>query len=55
MSEFLELIAFIRKEINHSINKLPIPDSPAYLYDPIKYAFKRKREEVETYFNSLSW
>ena len=38
MTNFSELISFIRKEINFSIKKLPIPDKPSYLYDPIKYA-----------------
>tara|TARA_B100001121_G_scaffold279892_1_gene271436 strand:- start:269 stop:1228 length:960 start_codon:yes stop_codon:yes gene_type:complete len=40
MSQFSELISFIRKEINYSIKKLPIPDTPSYLYKPIKYALK---------------
>ena len=40
MSQFSELISFIRKEINYSIKKLPIPDTPTYLYEPIKYALK---------------
>ena len=38
MVNFSELISFIRKEINHNIKKLPIPDTPTYLYNPIKYA-----------------
>ena len=53
MSEFLELIAFIRKEINHSINKLPIPDSPAYLYDPIKYALKGRGKRLRPILTHL--
>ncbi|MBA64801.1 MAG: hypothetical protein CMG55_03265 [Candidatus Marinimicrobia bacterium] len=40
MSQFEDLISFIRKDINRCIKRLPIPDSPAYLYDPIKYALK---------------
>ena len=40
MSQFSELISFIRKEINYSLKKLPIPDTPTYLYEPIKYALK---------------
>ena len=53
MSEFLELISFIRKEINHSINKLPIPDSPAYLYDPIKYALKGRGKRLRPILTHL--
>ena len=40
MLQFSELISFIRKEINFSLKKLPIPDTPTYLYEPIKYALK---------------
>ena len=40
MSQFSELVSFIRDEINISIKKLPIPDTPTYLYDPIRYALK---------------
>ena len=40
MSQFSELVSFIRKEINYSLKKLPIPDTPTYLYEPIKYALK---------------
>ena len=40
MSQFSELISFIRKEINNSLKKIPIPDTPTYLYKPIKYALK---------------
>ena len=42
MSQFSELISFIRNEINFSIKQLRIPDTPNYLYDPIKYALKGK-------------
>ena len=42
MSQFSDLICFIRREINFSIKKIPIPDTPNYLYDPIKYALKGK-------------
>ena len=40
MSQFSKLVSFIRDEINISIKKLPIPDTPTYLYDPIRYALK---------------
>ena len=42
MINFSELISFIRKEINHSIKNLPIPDTPSYLYNPIKYALEQE-------------
>ena len=40
MSEFEDLISFIRKDINRCIKKIPIPDTPSYLYKPIRYALK---------------
>ena len=46
MSQFSELISFIKKEINYSIKKLPIPDTPTYLYEPIKYALKGKGKRL---------
>ena len=42
MSQFSDLICFIRREINFNIKKIPIPDTPNYLYEPIKYALKGK-------------
>ena len=40
MIEFQELINFIRKEVNKSLGKIPIPKTPTYLYDPIRYSIK---------------
>ena len=40
MSDFNDLIIFIQKEINKSLKRLPIPDKPSYLYDPIRYSLK---------------
>ena len=38
MSDLSQLIDFIRKEFNHSLKSFPLPGSPKYLYNPIKYS-----------------
>ncbi len=53
MSQFSELISFIRKEINYSIKKLPIPNTPTYLYEPIKYALKGKGKRLRPILTHL--
>lgn len=39
-SSFTELIHFIRKEVNRDLKRLPLPESPSYLYDPIRYTLR---------------
>ncbi|MDP6614585.1 MAG: polyprenyl synthetase family protein [Candidatus Marinimicrobia bacterium] len=39
MSDFQELIQFIRTEVNRDLKRFPLPESPAYLYNPIRYTF----------------
>ena len=53
MSQFSELISFIKNEINCSIKKLPISDTPAYLYEPIKYALKGKGKRLRPILTHL--
>ncbi len=40
MIKFDDLIQFIRNEVNKSIKKIPIPEEPKYLYNPIRYSLK---------------
>ncbi len=40
MKKFDDLINFIRAEVNKSIKKIPIPEKPKYLYNPIRYSLK---------------
>lgn len=40
MKKFDDLIYFIRAEVNKSIKKIPIPEKPQYLYNPIRYSLK---------------
>lgn len=42
MSDLIQLIDFIRKEFNHSLKSFPLPESPKYLYNPIKYSLESK-------------
>ena len=42
MSSFNELISFIRTEVNRDLKRLPIPERPIYLYDPIRFALRGK-------------
>ena len=42
MLEFDTLIEFIRTEVNQNLKKIPIPESPKYLYDPIRYSIHAK-------------
>ena len=40
MPSFNELVLFIRKEVNQDLRRLPIPEKPAYLYDPIRFTLR---------------
>ena len=42
MIDLSQLIDFIRKEFNHSLKSFPLPESPKYLYNPIKYSLESK-------------
>ncbi len=42
MSSFNELITFIRTEVNRDLKRLPIPEKPTYLYDPIRFTLRGK-------------
>lgn len=42
MKDISELINFIRKEFNKSLNSFSFPKTPSYLYKPIEYSLKGK-------------
>ena len=42
MSDFQQLIEFIRKEVNRGLKNISIPEKPNYLYDPIRYSIRAK-------------
>ena len=54
MSELVNLIEFIRKEFNKSLNTFSIPKDPKYLYDPIKYSLKSKGKRFRPIIVHLS-
>ena len=54
MSELVNLIDFIRKEFNKSLNTFSIPKDPKYLYDPIKYSLKSKGKRFRPIIVHLS-
>ena len=54
MSELVNLIDFIRKEFNKSLNTFSIPKNPKYLYDPIKYSLKSKGKRYRPIIVHLS-
>lgn len=38
MDDFASFIDSIRLNVNRQLKKIPIPDAPSYLYDPIRYS-----------------
>ena len=54
MSELVNLIDFIRKEFNKSMNTFSIPKDPKYLYDPIKYSLRTKGKRFRPIIVHLS-
>lgn len=54
MIELINLIDFIRKEFNKSLNTFSIPKEPKYLYDPIKYSLKSKGKRFRPIIVHLS-
>ena len=54
MSELVNLIDFIRREFNKSLNTFSIPKDPKYLYDPIKYSLKSKGKRFRPIIVHLS-
>ncbi len=54
MSQFNELIEFIRAEVNKGLKRMSIPDEPRYLYDPIRYTLKGKGKRFRPILVHLS-
>ena len=54
MSEFHELIEFIRTEVNKGLKRMSIPDEPRYLYDPIRFILKGKGKRFRPILVHLS-
>ena len=54
MSKLINLIDFIRKEFNKSLNTFSLPKDPKYLYGPIKYSLKSKGKRFRPIIVHLS-
>ena len=54
MTDLVDLIGFVRKEFNKSLNKYSIPEEPKYLYDPIRYSLKSKGKRFRPIIVHLS-
>tara|TARA_B100000686_G_C16806274_1_gene990951 strand:- start:3900 stop:4862 length:963 start_codon:yes stop_codon:yes gene_type:complete len=54
VSNFKDLIRFIRSEVNQGLNKLPISKSPDYLYNPIRYTLQGKGKRFRPILVHLS-
>ena len=53
-NSFLSHIEFLRTEIDKALQKLPIDESPEYLYRPIKYIVKGKGKRLRPILVHLS-
>ena len=53
-NSFLSHIEFLRAEIDKALQKLPIDESPEYLYRPIKYIVKGKGKSLRPILVHLS-
>ena len=54
MSEISQLIQFIKKEFNQSLDSFPLPNHPKYLYGPIRYALEGKGKRFRPILVHLS-
>ena len=54
MSDFNEIIEFIRAQVNKGLKNIPIPDTPRYLYDPIRYSIRSKGKRFRPILTHLS-
>ena len=54
MKGFNELIDFIRSEVNKNLDRISIPDSPKYLYDPIRYSVRSGGKRFRPILTHLS-
>ena len=54
MAVFQDLIDDIRSDVNRSLESIPIPDSPKYLYDPIRYSIRSGGKRFRPVLTHLS-
>ena len=49
MDDFASIIDSIRLNVNRQLKKIPIPDAPRYLYDPIRYSIRMEVSDLDLY------
>ena len=54
MDDFTSLIDTIRLNVNRYLKKIPIPDAPRYLYDPIRYSIQNEGKRFRPILTHLS-
>mgnify|MGYP006232888041 CR=1 FL=1 len=54
MDNFASIIDSIRLNVNRHLKKIPIPDVPRYLYDPIRYSIRNEGKRFRPILTHLS-
>ena len=54
MDDFASFIDSIRLNVNRHLKKIPIPDTPRYLYDPIRYSILNGGKRIRPILTHLS-
>ena len=54
MDDFASLIDSIRLDVNRFLKKIPIPETPSYLYDPIRYSLQNEGKRFRPILTHLS-
>lgn len=54
MEGFQDMIDNIRSDVNKCLERIPIPDSPKYLYDPIRYSLRSGGKRFRPVLTHLS-
>ena len=54
MDDFASFIDSIRLNVNRYLKKIPIPDAPRYLYDPIRYSIRNEGKRFRPILTHLS-
>ena len=54
MEDFASFIDSIRLNVNRYLKKISIPDTPRYLYDPIRYSIRSGGKRFRSILTHLS-
>jgi len=54
VDDFASLIDSIRLDVNRYLKKIPIPETPRYLYDPIRYSLQNEGKRFRPILTHLS-